>query len=354
MNAFERAGLAPVINAAGKLSSLGGTAQARAVADAQAAAAMAHVDLADLRRAAGERIARVTGAEAACVTSGAASGIAIAVAAVLTGTDLGRVRRVPNLDGPRDILLQRGHDVDFGAEVTQMIRLGGGRPVVFGSLERVTEADLAAALSPDTAAIVYVQSHHCVQEGRLALSTLLDRDVPVLVDAAAESDLRVWIDAGADVVTYSGGKAIGGPTCGFVAGNQTLIEACEAQQRGIARAMKVGKEQIMGLLAALDRAVVEGHADEVLEGLRAGLAACADVTVVPDGAGRPIRRVALQLPPARLRALVQFLHDGDPSIRTRNHELDKGRVQFDPRELRPEHVPIIVGRVRQFFFEHAC
>ena len=338
-----------MINAAGKLSSLGGTAQAREVADAQAAAAMAHVDLGDLRRAAGERIAVVTGAEAGCVTGGAASGIAIAVAAVLTGTDLARVRRVPDLDGARDVLLQRGHDVDFGAEVTQMIRLGGGRPVVFGSVERVTEADLAAALSPDTAAIVYVQSHHCAREGRLCLSALIGRGAPVLVDAAAEDDLRAWVDAGADLVTYSGGKAIGGPTSGFIAGKRALIEACEAQQRGIARAMKVGKEQIMGLLAALDRPAAEGHADEVLERLHAGLAACADVAVVPDGAGRAIHRVALHLPPVRLRALVRFLQDGDPSIRTRNHELASGRVLFDPRELRPRQVPPIVARVREFF-----
>ena len=330
MNPFEGTGLAPVINAAGKLTSLGGSAQARTVADAQAAAAMAHVDLADLRRAAGDRIARVTGAEAACVTSGAAAGIAIGVAAILTGTDLEKVRRVPDLDGPRDILLQRGHDVDFGAEVTQMIRLGGGRPVVFGAAERVTEADLVAALSADTAAIVYVQSHHCVQEGRLALPALLGRGVPVLVDAAAEDDLRAWIDAGADLVTYSGGKAIGGPTCGFVAGQNALVEACEAQRHGIARAMKVGKEQIMGLLAALDRAAAEGHADEVLQRLYAGLAACADVTVVPDRAGRAIRRVALDLPPARLRAFVQFLRDGDPSI-----PHPEPRTRIGPRTVRP-------------------
>lgn len=315
---------------------------------------MAHVDLGDLRRAAGARIAAATGAEAACVTSGAASGIAIAVAAVLTGTDLARVRRVPDLDGPRDILLQRGHDVDFGAEVTQMIRLGGGRPVVFGTVERVTETDLSGALSAATAAVVYVQSHHCVQAGRLPLAALVGRGVPVVVDAAAEPDLRAWSDAGADLVTYSGGKAIGGPTCGFVAGKRALIEACEAQQRGVARAMKVGKEQVMGLLAALDRPAIDGRADEVLEGLRAGLADCADVTVVPDRAGRAIRRVALHLPPARLRALVGFPHDGDPSIRTRNHEVASGRVLFDPRELKPEHVPLIVSRVRAFFHRQSA
>ena len=347
MNPYERAGVGTVINAAGKLTALGGTAQEPEVARAQADAAMAHVDLAELRHAAGTRIAQTTGAEAASVTSGAAAGIAIGVAAILAGTDLARIRRLPEMDGPRDVLLQRGHDVDFGAEVTQMIRLGGGRPIVFGAAEGVSETDLHAALSADTAAIVYVQSHHCIQEGRLGLDVLLNRGVPVLVDAAAEQDLRAWIAAGADLVTYSGGKAIGGPTCGFIAGKRALIDACEMQQRGIARAMKVGKEQIMGLLAALDRPRPDSG-DDLLEALHAGLARCADAAIAPDRAGRPIRRVALDLPPRQARALVRYLHDGEPSIRTRNHELDAGRVLFDPRELRPEHVSVIVARVERF------
>ena len=348
MNPFERVGVGAVINAAGKLTALGGTAQEPEVAKAQADAAMAHVDLAELRRAAGVRIAQATGAEAASVTSGAAAGIAIGVAAILAGTDLARIRRLPEADGPRDILLQRGHDVDFGAEVTQMIRLGGGHPILFGSVERVTEADLDSVLSRDNAAIVYVRSHHCIQEGRLPLDALLNRGVPVLVDAAAEPDLRAWIAAGADLVTYSGGKAIGGPTCGFVAGKRGLIDACEMQQRGIARAMKVGKEQIMGLLTALD-GLRPDSGDDLLEALHAGLARCADAVIAPDRAGRPIRRVALDLPTRQARALVRYLHDGEPSIRTRNHELDAGRVLFDPRELRPEHVSAIVARVEQFF-----
>ena len=351
MNPYERAGVGTVINAAGKLTALGGTAQEPEVAKAQADAAMAHVDLAELRRAAGARIAQATGAEAASVTSGAAAGIAIGVAAILAGTDLARIRRLPEADGPRDILLQRGHDVDFGAEVTQMIRLGGGHPILFGSVERVTEADLDSVLSRDNAAIVYVRSHHCIQEGRLPLDALLNRGVPVLVDAAAEPDLRAWIAAGADLVTYSGGKAIGGPTCGFVAGKRGLIDACEMQQRGIARAMKVGKEQIMGLLAALDGMAAAASADDVLELLYAGLSACAEVSIMADRAGRPIRRVALALPPERLQNLVRFLREGEPSIRTRNHELDAGRVLFDPRELRPEQVPVIVYRVGQFLRE---
>lgn len=349
MKPYGHLDIAPVINAAGKLTALGGSAQSVRVAQAQATAAQTHVDMAALRLAAGQRIAAATGAEAACVTTGAAAGIAISVAAVLAGTALDRVRRLPEVEGPDEILLQAGHDVDFGALVTQMIRLAGGRPVVIGSEEAVAEADLASALSERTAAILFVQSHHCIQHGRLPLEAMVGRGVPVLVDAAAEADLRGYIARGADLVTYSGGKAIGGPTCGFIAGRASMIEACEIQDRGIARTMKVGKEQIAGLLTALDEFTGPQANSDVLDALYAGLGAVADVRIVPDRAGREIRRVALHLPAARLRDLVAFLRDGRPSIRTRNHQLGEGYVLFDPREMRLDQVPTVVARVRAFF-----
>ena len=349
MNPYERLDIAPVINAAGKLTALGGSAQSVRVAQAQAAAAQAHVDLVALRLAAGERIAAVTGAEAACVTSGAAAGIAISVAAVLTGGDLARVRRLPEVEGPDEVLLQAGHDVDFGALVTQMVRLAGGRPVVFGSKDVVTEADLTVALSERTAAILFVKSHHCIQRARLPLGAMVGRGIPVLVDAAAEADLGSYIAGGADLVTYSGGKAIGGPTCGFIAGRASMIEACELQDRGIARTMKVGKEQIAGLLTALDEYSRPEAGSDVLDALYAGLAPFADVRIVPDRAGRQIRRVGLDLPAAQLRELVAYLRDGRPSIRTRNHQIGEGYVLFDPREMRLEQVPAVVARVRAFF-----
>lgn len=349
MNPYQHLDIAPVINAAGKLTALGGSAQSARVAQAQAAAAQTHVDLAALRVAAGKRIAALTGAEAACVTSGAAAGVAISVAAVLTGSDLDRVRHLPEVEGRHEVLLQAGHDVDFGALVTQMIRLAGGRPVVFGSEDAVTQADLTAALSERTAAILFVKSHHCIQHGRLPLEAMVGRGIPVVVDAAAEADLRTYIAAGADLVTYSGGKAIGGPTCGFIAGRGSMIEACELQERGIARTMKVGKEQIAGLLAALNEFARPETRSDVLDALYAGLAAFADVRIVPDRAGRDIRRVALDLPGGQLRDLVAFLRDGRPSIRTRNHQLGEGYVLFDPREMRLDQVATVVARTRAFF-----
>jgi len=356
-NPFGALGVATVINAAGKMTALGGSAQPPAVAVAQAAAAGAHVDMDELRRAAGARVAAVCGAESGCITTGAAAGICISVAAILTGTDRGRIAEIPDVaSGPRAVLLQSGHDVHFGATVVQMIRLGGGRPVIAGGRDAVTLTDLRDLIGPATACLLFVQSHHCVQEGRVPLEGMVGlaraAGIPLIVDAAAEADLQRYVAAGADLVCYSGGKAIGGPTAGFIVGRRDLIEACELQGHGIARPMKVGKEQVMGLMAALAEYPPPEHWRAVLAELFDALAALPGIRValVPDRAGRAIERVGVTPGDCRFEPveLVRFLTDGAPSIRTRNHQLQEGLVLFDPRELRPAHVPEIRDRVAAF------
>jgi L-seryl-tRNA(Ser) seleniumtransferase/D-glucosaminate-6-phosphate ammonia-lyase len=355
-------GVTPLINAAGKLTAFGGSAQVEAVAKAQADAARAHVDLQQLRDAVGARIAALAGAERASVTPGAGAGIAIAVAACIAGRDLARVQRLPDSDGlANGVLLQAGHDIDFGAPVTQMIRLGGGRACIVGSRTAVTLEDLERALEARStfAAFLFVQSHHCLQTGRLSLAVCITRcrrvDLPVIVDAAAEEDLRRYVALGADLVTYSGGKAFGGPTSGFIAGRADLVDACELQQRGIARAMKVGKETLAGLAVALDAYAARDPADEahrradVLRVLETGLARVPGIVAARhvDEAGRGIERVALRWPAGDLAALVRRLAEGNPSIRTRNHHLKEGFVLLDPRELDRRQAETIVARIAE-------
>ena len=360
---YARLGVVPVINAAGKLTALGGTAQTEAVAAAQANAARSHVDVAELRAVAGQRIAKLTGAEAACVTPGAAAGLAISVASVIAGNDLERVHRLPDAGGaPNRVLLQAAHAIDFGAPIEQMIRMGGGEP-------RLVDTDLAGALGRDReslAAFVYVQSHHCPQEGEqegvIGLEDCLrlcrDAGLPVVIDAAAESDPERYVALGADLVTYSGGKAFAGPTSGFIAGRANLIAACELQHRGIARSMKIGKEQIAGLLAALDEYDAKrGDQAERCEKINRLLLeafrelASVEASLRPDEAGRPISRVALRAREGAfdVRDLVRQLRDGQPSIRTRNHHLGAGIVLFDPREMSVAQAELVAARVREFF-----
>ncbi len=362
---YRRFGLDGVINASGKMTALGGTAQSDAVARAQAEAAQSHVDLDTLRRRAGELVAHYVGSEAASITSGAAAGIAVAVAACITGTHLDRVLRLPDTEGlDRRVLLQAGHDINFGASVAQMIRLGGGVAEMIGWVNTVPKAllDDALAAHSDVVALLYVQSHHSVQEQMVPLADCIAaaqrHRVPVIVDAAAEEDLRRYVQLGADLVTYSGGKAIGGPTVGFVAGHRDLIEACELQQRGIARAMKVGKEAIVGLLVALeqyaarDLAADRARQSAVVGALETQLAAVSRLRVYrkPDEAGRGIERLALERADGGdIRALVKYLAAGSPSIRTRNHHLDDGFALVDPREIDASQAAVIAERVRAFF-----
>ena len=254
----------------------------------------------------------------------------------------------------------------FGAPVEQMIRLGGGRPQIIGSANSVLDAMLTSELehAEDIAAFVFVQSHHCAQEGMISLPRCIElchrHGVPVLLDAAAEEDLEKYVALGVDLVTYSGGKALGGPTSGFIAGLRELVDACELQTRGIARTMKVGKESIVGLLTAIEdyielnpEANAERHArvNRCLVDSLAPFAEKADVSLKADEAGRTIERVAVRAHDASfdVRDLVAYLRDGNPSVRTRNHHLDDGVVLFDPREVSEEQAKTVAKRLAEFF-----
>src|SRR5205085_2636124 len=130
---YERLGVARVINASGRMTHLGGSHLADEVADGMAEAGRGYVRLADLHERAGQLIAGHTGAEAACVTTGAAAGIALMVAACVAGADPAAVELLPEVaHDRREVLVQIGHMVSFGAPVAQMIRLAGGRPIAVG------------------------------------------------------------------------------------------------------------------------------------------------------------------------------------------------------------------------------
>lgn len=360
MNLLDQLGVARVINASGRMTKLGVNTLSPAVLAAMAAAADSYVEIDALQRAAGREIARLIGAEDAMITTGAAAGVALMVAACITGSDLRRVQALPDpLDAANDILIQAGHQVDFGAQVTQIIRLAGGAPVAVGAVNSVSADQLAGAINGRTAAFFFVQSHHAVQKGTLSLERCVElchaRQIPVLVDAAAEEDLARFTASGADLVTFSGGKAIGGPTSGIVAGRAALVEACRAQSAGIGRTMKVGKEGIVGLVAAVsayvnrDVAAERRRASDVVDRLLAGFAGCGSPRRLEDEAGRGIDRAGIVLDPARAAALVAYLRDGTPPIHPRTHLVNTGVVAFDPRPLHDDDIDVIIARVRSFF-----
>ena len=231
-----------------------------------------------------------------------------------------------------------------------MIAMGGGRLVEVGAVNSTAPSLLASALNPRVVAVVFVTSHtHAVHQKGVALEEVVaigkERGVPVIVDAAGESDLRRWVSSGADLVIYSGPKMLGGPTAGFICGRADLVAACRAQNDGIARPMKVGKENLMGLLQAVREyvAVPEEERAAVQQVRMSKLAARLDqlpgvsAEVVGDDSGRLIHRVLLNIDtdltgwsPADLD---RELRAGDPSIYLRDFKLHLDQLEIDPRAL---------------------
>ena len=296
------------------------------------------IDMAWLKEEASRRIAAATGAEAGCVTTGAAAGIALSVAACI---------------GERDgVALQAGHDIDFGAPVVTMVELGGGSPILAGTTERITAGDLDIALT-NAAALLFIQSHHVHAVDRVSLAECLDlthaRGIPVILDAAAEEDLRMYIAMGVDLVIYSGGKALGAlSSSGFVAGRADLIAAVRAQERGIGRAMKVGPEQLASICIALDFHGSAHHDDTaVLRVLSEGTASLTGATfaIIPDEAGRAIQRLEVRTPDAI--GLARRLREHTPPIYVRAHHAAEGRIAIDPRNLTVEDAGVVVGALRE-------
>ncbi|MDO3409778.1 DgaE family pyridoxal phosphate-dependent ammonia lyase [Saccharibacillus sp. CPCC 101409] len=362
MNRFAQYGCRPVINASGKMTALGGSAVASEVAAAVGEAAMDYVDVSDFMEAAGRAIAGATGAEDGCPTSGASAGMAIAVAAVIAGSDPKLIGRLPDSEGLRnEIVVQKGHSEPFGAFVRQMIALGGGRTIEVGEPDLTEERHIREAVNDRTAALFYVKSHRTAQSGMQSLEVMIaaarERGLPVIVDAAAEEDLRRYIAAGAELVIYSGAKALEGPTSGLICGRADYMRACREQYDGIGRPMKIGKEGIAGLLAALERYADRTDESErqkermlwLIEELRGieGLRG----SIVQDEAGRAIYRAKLEVDEAALgfdaARLAERLKTGEPAIYTRSHKAGLGVIYVDPRPLLPGQEAAIAARIKE-------
>ena len=314
MTFFERHKVRRVVNALGTSTIVGANTAPPEVIAAATEALATNCEIDELQSAACRVIAKATGAEAGCVTSSASSGIAIAVAACMTGADLSKIARLPDTEGlANEVVLQQAHDVNFGAPISQMIRVAGARVIRIGTANHCDEFHLRGALSERTAAVLYVVNGAVTSTGDLLP---LDRCVaiagaagaPLIVDAAAEPDVRPFLSAGASIVICSGHKAMGAPTSGLLCGRKELIRACYLQNWGIGRAMKVGKEGIAGLIAAVERWYGRSPCADSYAEVTAALAAKLEV----QPTDRP-HRVRISVT-REARQIANLLREGDPPI----------------------------------------
>jgi L-seryl-tRNA(Ser) seleniumtransferase len=362
----EKYQLRRVINACGKMTSLCGAAVLPEIAEVVHEGIQNFFELDDLQRAAGRLIAEATGSESGCVTACSAAGITLSVAACMTGNDLAGVLQLPDTTGMKNhVLIQQGHCVNFGAPITQMIRLAGARVTEVGETDLCTPAQLRQALEPgDVAAVVAVESHHTARDGWVHLPELVplvhEYDVPVILDGAAQDQrLPELIEVGCDLVIASAHKFLCSTTAGVVAGRTDLVDAVYLQNRGIGRGMKAGKEAILGAMAALEYRMQHDLGDwtaeqdrkvklilDQLDGLP-GL----QLSVDPDPNGCPFSRARLTPDPqasgSTARQLSDALAEGNPTVVARAHHADEGYIYLDAIEMTDDDIQLACDRVRQ-------
>ncbi len=394
MGIYEQLGLEPIINASGAVTRLGGAPMPDEVLDAMRAAAAEAVPLDRLQGKASRAIAQATGTEAGLVTAGAAAGLTLGAAAILTGNDLTRMERLPHCEGfPNEIVVAReqrnGYDHAVRASGARLVEVGFNEVSAGSGMRRCEAWEYEAAFGPRTAGVFYVLT----ADSRPPLAEVVERahahHLPVLVDAAAElpprENLKAIPGTGADLVVFSGGKAIRGPQAtGILCGRKLLVGAAALQmldidehlnlwqpppelidrdslagmpRQGIGRGFKVAKEQIVALMTAL-QLFADGRHDQVLEEstrrlrmiadtltgvaarctLHAGPAECLPMLQIAVDESR-LGRTALEVC-RRLRA-------GSPPCYVGHWALDEGQLLLNPLHLDDARAETLARRLQE-------
>ena len=361
---YEKFDLKEVINASGRMTILGVSKVSQAVLAAQQYGGEHFFEMEDLSVKVGAYLAGLLKAEDAQVVSSASAGIAQSVAGVIgKGSLFHAYHPYAETITQREIILPKGHNVDYGTPVEVMVQQGGGKVVEAGYANVCTPEHVEMMITKETAALLYVKSHHTVQKSMLTVDEMVavarKYDLPVIVDAAAEEDLFGYYAAGADLVIYSGAKAIEGPSAGLVVGKKSAVEWVRLQGKGIGRAMKIGKDNILGFAQAVEDYLANGS--ESGESMKARLVPFIEAvnqipalqaTVVQDSAGREIYRGSVKVSgEIDAKEVIRQLKTQNPAIYTREYQANNGIIEFDIRSVNQTEMMKIVQRLREILGE---
>ncbi len=362
MSLYEELQLPKVINAAATLTKLGGSLMPEPVVSAMIEASKSFIPLDEMHLAVGKRIAELTRNQAAYVSSGAAAGITLAVAACIAGTDPAKIDAFPYLENAdkNEVIIVRTqrNGYDYAARQT------GARVV---EVEPTLEA-LEAALNPKTACVLWFAGK--LSDGSPAIEDAIavshEHGVPFLVDAAAQVPpiSNLWHftqELGADIAIFSGGKGLRGPqSSGLVLGRADLIEACRmngSPYSSIGRPMKVGKEELMGSLASvkwsLDRDETELLAgyETTVHGWIEDLSKLKGITaerVFPSEAGQPMPRAMIRFEggEAQRDAVIARLREGAVRIEVSTDGSIPDAIFLNPQTLEPGEDELVAQRLK--------
>lgn len=366
MDVYDRLGMSKVINGHATVTTLGGSLMPQVVLDAMAEAARHFVDIDKLQEKVGERIAELTQNEAAYIPCGAAAGLALSTAACITGLDPEKRAKLPYTDGMRnEVIVHKSGRVGYDFAIRQ----AGGKLVEIGTAEGTSPEDMEEAINEKTVAIFYfynitrMGTHVPLDKG---IETAKKHSIPLIVDAAAQlppvENLWRFTHMGADLAIFSGGKGLCGPqSSGLVLGRRDLIEGCAfnaCPRAFIGRPMKVGKEELIGLMTAVERYVNLDHTEVMQtyeDQVQYAIDSFADIPAIsaqrnfPSEAGQPMPRAEIIFDEQKLgmtrNDILSKLREGEPSIALAG--AGPNGVFINPQTLEPGQEKIIAKRIRE-------
>jgi L-seryl-tRNA(Ser) seleniumtransferase len=337
---FEELGVRPVLNAMGNRTLLGGSTPSAAVRVLMDEAESDYVNMSDLMDAVGAKIAEMIGAEAALVTSGCSAALAVGAAACMTGNDPEKIDQLPDTDGmPNEFIIQRQLRIKYDRSLT----IPGGKLVEVGDAEETRPEHIEAAIGPRTAGIHYLAPGN--RPGALPIEEVIRigqaHNIPVIVDAAGEvyptDKFGRYVKMGAKLAAY-GAKYFGAVnSSGMLVGDKDLVEIARAHSfigfesspsRSIGRPMKVDRQEVVAVYAALREWLTMNHEDRLasyevrVERQRAELINIPNLTMHDYPAQGPAVGLVVRMDTAKVGKtageVVAELKTGNPSIWVRS------------------------------------
>jgi D-glucosaminate-6-phosphate ammonia-lyase len=383
MTAYAKLGVRPVINATCHWTIYGGSVMWPEVIEAMAEARTSCVDMRHLLDAASEVISRYTHAEASYVVSGCAAALQAGAAAILTGDDPVKMAALPHTANlpKRQFITRRfprrrapdGREYAYQSYAQAVSGAGGTFVEIGDEALGITRAELESAFTSATAGVYWMCDG---LEPGVQLDEVVEvahaRGVPVLVDASntlpPAEHLYAFVEMGADLVAFSGGKGLRGPQgSGILTGRADLIHAAREQcapEHGIGRPLKVSKEEVVGLVTALEiwagqdhvaaMAAAKRRTDYVVEALT-GLPGIRAEHRFPDHRGRPYPTVFIHLDPSTGLTgpdVIRRLLTGEPSVAIMSYD-DQQIVRADVRILTDSETEIVAQRLRAVLSQSA-
>lgn len=357
-NFYKTFNLKPVINVAGTMTSIGASIINKKSLNSVKIIHDKFIYIDQLQKLASQKISKRLKTQAAMITASSSSALTESIAAIYSKDDLTKIYNLPKMNKKRNVLVQKGHLVNYGGEVEQAIKFSGASITATGKKLSCSEEDLVKTIKKYKNKILcalYVLSHHCDEynslDFKLFYKVCCRYKIPVILDAASESNMA-YLNKYCDIAIYSAHKFMGGLTAGIVAGKKDLIKYIHLQNLGIGRGFKAGKESILSSIFAVedwynrDHKKINKKFDEIIYYWRENLEKFQDLfscKIIKDPTGNPIIRLRL-IPKKNLNAqtLAMALENNNPSIVVRDDLLHLGYFELDPCNLHKNQERIVL------------